>query len=726
MKKAFLIGSASLFALAGYPAFAQDVPDDSGDIVVTASRTESLASKTPVALTAVTGEGLRNAGITNPTTLAEQVPSVSIDRNNNGLQITIRGVTSTDLTEKGDPSAAFLLDGIYIARAQAQEVSFFDITRVEVLRGPQGTLYGRNTTAGLINVITNRPKYDFEGSFDGGFGNYGTWQASGMINLPASEALAFRAALNYDRRDSFLRAGPNFTADLSPFKENISARLQALLSWDSGDLLIRGDYSDIGGKTTNTIPITNFYTGINTTGVDPRYVGGNAKALRTVNAPVTWDLDRNNKSWGVSAELNWDFGPVALAYLGSYREFERHETNATILFNGGAAFRSRFDGAYWQNSQELRLATTGNGPLKAQAGLYYFKEKSSIGFYLFDLVGPVFGFPQDPTIAESWAAFAQGTYSLTPEFRVTAGVRYSHDDKSRVGGTVFCQTVACDDPTDLRLVNDASRKFSKTTWRLGVDYDLDTRSLLYGIVSTGYKAGGFNDGCSETDPDCNQPRTDDVLYYEPETLTAYEIGLKTRFAQNAVRLNASVFHYDYKNIQLSQTADCNGGPCLVTSNAGKASVSGVELEGVVAPDDRNKLDFSVAWLDAHYTDFEPLAGIDWKDKKLDRSPSWTISAGYTYTVPLANDGRVSAGVRTRVSDSYVIAALGNATQHRQPGYTKTDLTLTYTAPESRWYIQGFVRNLEDEIVVSSVTSGNFASVQIADPRTYGMRAGFKF
>lgn len=167
MRQAILIAAISTAALAAVPAAAQTpgeppaAEDDaaeeeipSGEIVVTASRFESLASKTPVALTAITGEGLLSQGIVNPTGLAEVVPNLHIDRANGGLQITIRGVTSTDTTEKGDPSAAFLLDGIYIARPQAQEVSFYDIQRIEVLRGPQGTLYGRNTTAGLINVIT--------------------------------------------------------------------------------------------------------------------------------------------------------------------------------------------------------------------------------------------------------------------------------------------------------------------------------------------------------------------------------------------------------------------------------------------------------------------------------------------------------------------------------------------------------------------------------------------
>ncbi|MEY2927150.1 MAG: hypothetical protein RL367_1627, partial [Pseudomonadota bacterium] len=189
MNKSLFYG-VSAFALAlSSPAMAQEAKEDAnGDIIVTATRFETLSSKTPIAVTAISGDALRTAGITNPTALGDQVPSVMINRNN-GLQITIRGVTSADGTEKGDPSAAFMSDGIYIARQQAQEVSFFDISRVEVLRGPQGTLFGRNTTAGAVNLITNRPNLDgVSGSVDAAYGNYNTLQATAVVNAPVSES----------------------------------------------------------------------------------------------------------------------------------------------------------------------------------------------------------------------------------------------------------------------------------------------------------------------------------------------------------------------------------------------------------------------------------------------------------------------------------------------------------------------------------------------------------
>jgi iron complex outermembrane receptor protein len=152
----------------------------------------------------------------------------------------------------------------------------------------------------------------------------------------------------------------------------------------------------------------------------------------------------------------------------------------------------------------------------------------------------------------------------------------------------------------------------------------------------------------------------------------------------------------------------------------------VEAEGVIQPARNSKFDFSVAWLNARYAEFLPQPTVNWAGKKLDRSPEWTFTAGYTQTFELSGGGNIQAGVRTRVSDSYRLAALGTLNQFRVPGYTKTDVTLTYNAPDSRWYVQGFGKNLENAVVVTTAASGTFATVAVADPRTYGVRAGFKF
>ncbi len=757
------LGAVSAVMLAP-PAWAQDVSgptdqshaSDSGEIIVTATRDTTRASKTPVALAAIKGDTLTAQGITNPLNLAELVPNISINRagtNQVGLQVTIRGVTSTDTTDKGDPSAAFMLDGIYLARPQAQEVSFFDVDRVEVLRGPQGTLFGRNTTAGLVNIITNRPVIGaVKGSLEADYGSFDQLRLTGMINLPVGDKVAIRAAANLDRRDTYMIAGPRFTSALDPFKKNISGRLSGLLDLGQGQLVLTGDYASLEGSIVNQLPVSNFYeAGYNVNnGITPLYTGNRltAKQLRMQNGINSTPTHQDSYTWGASADLKYDLGPVTLNYLGSYRRLRRVENGVAIpdasTFPNSIALPIRFRGKYWQNSQELRLSTNGTGPLKAQVGGYYFKESSqTLNYYeggstpRTSLIaagqpGYIFGFPQNPTVAESWAGFGQMTYAILPTLRLTAGGRYSSDLKYRNGFTVTCRSLACDQTSaatnsDVRRPNIARRRFSRVTWRAGFDFDVGPTTMAYGTVSTGYKAGGFNDGCLVgVAPLCTITQ-DAGLYYKPETLTSYEAGVKMRLLNNALTMNLAAFHTDFQNIQLAQFLDAAcGGPCTVTTNAAAAKIDGVELEAVIRPGPNTRFDFSTTWLNARYTKFLPRPDTDWAGRKLDRAPQLAATAGVTQTILLGNGGNLEGNVRTNVSDSFFLASLPTRKQFRVPGYTKTDLVLTYNAPGKSWYLQGYLKNIENNVVVSSVATGNFALVNYMDPRTYGVRAGVKF
>ncbi|WP_343528931.1 TonB-dependent receptor [Sphingomonas sp.] len=706
-----------------------------GDIVVTAQRTSSLASKTPIALSAIDGDALRNIGVTNPTRLEEQVPNLSIVRNN-GLQITIRGVSSADNTEKGDPSAAFLLDGIYLARPQAQEVSFYDIARVEVLRGPQGTLYGRNTTAGVINVITNRPSDQFEAAANGIYGNYGTVQGDAMVNLPVSDMLSLRFSGAYDKRDSYLSVNTGTIRDLGRFKENISGRAQAMFRFTPDlTLLIRGDYSAINGSSPVAVLGTNFYAPLASGQpgyADPQYVGSrsSSRQLRELNYALVNVPRGRSSSKGVDGELNWAFGGMALTYLGSYREFDQN-VNSTAF--QGVSYRSLATGNYKQVSQELRLATDGTGPIKAQAGGYYFNEKSDNTLQLFNLLPayPYYAFLQGPTKSETIGAFGQVTWKVFDTVRLTGGVRYSRDEKSRIGGSVLQKAIGPFNPaTDIASPNRARVVSNKVTWRAGVDFDVNARTLVYGSIATGYKAGGFNGGCLAGDPGCVSPRSASFLFYDPETLTAYELGMKTRTADNKLRLNANLFYYDYKNLQVTSFYNDNGAPRQFTDNAAKASVKGAEVEATLAPSTRNRIDLQLNYLDAEYVTYEPLGtgnAPDFAGRPLDRAPRVVVVAGYTYTLPLFNGGGLSASVRTRMSDSYVMTAQAAARQYVQPSFTRTDLSLRYDAPDGKYYLQGFWRNVENKVLVTSISlSGGTLLVTPSDPTTYGIQAGLRF
>jgi iron complex outermembrane recepter protein len=717
------------------PVMAQDATQavESGDIIVTATRSETLLSKTPIAITAIGGDDLIKAGITNPTQLEESVPNLSIVRGN-GLQITIRGVTSTDGTEKGDPSAAFLQDGIYLARPQAQEVSFFDLERVEVLRGPQGTLFGRNSTAGVIHVISARPKFNLGGSVNATYSSFDSINATAMINVPLGDSFAIRAAANFDRRDNYLIDGnAGDGVKLDPFKDNKTFRLSALFKpTDALSVLIIGDYSKIKGNPSNTVPTSNFYSGIvsgaRPTFERPNFVDPTAEAGRLVAGAQAQQALRDNSEKGVMGEITYDMGFASLTYLGSYRESRR--TEFSNFFNGGVS--ADFIGKFWQTSQEVRLAFGGDGPLQAQVGGYYFKEKSGIAFFLNNLLGPNtrFGFPQDPTIAENKSVFGQATYEIMPNLKLTAGARYSNDLKSRVGQTVLDDYSSVGSSYAIGTfinrtvfqVNDASRKFSKVTWRGGIDYD-SPLGLFFASVSTGYKAGGFNDGCETgTAAGCALPAG--ALYYDPETLTAYEAGFKLKFGQQ-FRFNGTVFHYDYKGLQLSQVANVCGGPCQVTTNAAVAKVDGVELDAVLQPVDNFSVRLALNYLNARYDTFIPTPGVDLAGRPLARSPKWSWSVGANYALPVG-EGKVVADVSIRGRSQYDLTDLANYAYFYQPAHTKTDLSLTYNAPDDRFSVGAYAENLENDLVVTSASTGGFGSVTFADPRTFGVRAGFKF
>jgi iron complex outermembrane recepter protein len=726
---------ASTLALAATPVLAQEATDavTDGDIVVTANRTSSLLSKTPIAMTAVGGDDLIQSGITNPTQLEESVPNLSIVRGN-GLQITIRGVTSTDGTEKGDPSAAFMLNGIYLARPQSQEVSFFDIERVEVLRGPQGTLYGRNSTAGVINVLSVQPKFETGARLDATYGNFDAINATAAINLAASDSLAFRVAANIDQRDSYLIDGN--AADgigIGKFKDNKAIRLSALYKPSSDfSLLLVGDYSWQKGSPSNGVPVSNFYSnvvsGARTTFERPTYLDPSAKAGRVLSAPQGQYTFRDNTDRGVMGELNYTMGNVTLTYLGSYREADRKEFSNL----GATPVTADFYGSYWQTSHELRLAYGGDGPLQVQVGGYYFKEKSGIAFFINNLLAPNsrFGFPQKPTIAENKSVFGQATYEVAADVRLTGGVRYSSDLKSRVGATVLDIYSSVVDSSNIGTflvrntfqTNNAKRTFSKVTWRAGIDYD-SPLGLVFASVSTGYKAGGFNDGCETgKGPNCALPAA--ALYYDPETLTAYEAGFKFKISPE-FRLNGTVFHYDYSGLQLSAVSNVCGGPCQVTTNAARAKVDGVELDANLQPVDNFSVRLALNYLDARYDKFNPQPTIDFAGRALNRSPKWSWIAGANYAIPVG-DGKIALDAQISARGQYEVTDLANFVYFQQPGYSKTDASITYNAPDDRFYIAGFVENLENNLVVTGAGVGAFGSVTFSDPRTFGVRAGVKF
>ena len=779
--------------LCAAPAQAQDLGNQPA-VVVTATRVEQPLSTVPIAVSAITGAQLQASGILSPTDLGQVAPAISIDRTA-GLQITIRGVTSNDPSEKGDPSAAFLLDGIYLARQQEADISFMDVDRVEVLRGPQGTRFGKNTTAGVVNVITRLPEFGkVAAGGDGGYGNFSAATLNGFVNLPLGQATALRVAAGFDLQDSPSQPSPQDDFSLNPFRRNFALRtaLRRQLG-ASGEALLRFSWGRQTGTRMDDVPTSHFYAE-SPEGTPIRDANGNA-IWAPVSSNVTTLLTRdlvslpipaaqygfgaqgrttpwvNDTSAAIDGELRYDFGPVSAVYTGSWRHFAAHENAEVALYsfasgfpipglgapNPGCpvlefcAFPTASDGEYQQTSNELRLATPVNRPLWLTAGAYAFREVSTIGYYVIGspqfIIGPgntLYGFA-NRTVSSSLAAYAEAGWHITPHLRLTAGLRETRDDKARSGNNVRLTSLA--EPIAVPIdaqANDAHLVTSRVTWRVGLDADV-AGGLAWAAIATGYKQGGFGDGCSggtatpvaSNGERCNAALGDlQATYYRPETLTAYELGYRGQIGRG-VSIEASAFLYDYRGMQLASIEVIDALPQLVVTNAGRARVAGLEAAARITPARGNLFSLGVDLLDAHYGHFCPGGTVtgnpmdacavgtpDSAGRKLDRSPPQTVFANYTWTLPLDGGGAVSASAGIRMKAAYAITSYAPApVQFFVPAHTTSNLSLTYTAAKGQFYLSAYVKNLENFIELENASPD---SVIPGSPRTYGLRSGLRF
>jgi iron complex outermembrane receptor protein len=732
----------AISGIAAGAAHAQTSPSSDGiqEVVVTAQRTAAPEARTPVTMSVVTAEELDKLGLDTPGALAARLPNTYLENSYDGLRITIRGVSSNDPTEKGDPSAAFMVDGVYIARPQSQNAAFFDVDRIEVLRGPQGTLYGRNTTAGVVNVITRAPSDRFEGAAAVTLGDYATRKLEAMVNVPVNDALALRAAVSANQHDPYLRNGQGTGYRPGLDRDDRAARLSAKLNFSrDASLLVRIDGSRDDTDNDSAVPDTNFYRGIDAGQPAWRDASTKERLTNRYIAPnIAPQQGFSHKSTeGLSAELNWDLGLGTLSWVGSHRRFEHdYLYNYYYRVVPGLALGvvQPFHGDYVQDSHELRLASHGGGRLSVQGGLYWFHERTrdNYDFQGLGAIGlpPHYVFDVDPVASSSRAVFGQATYELVPGLRATAGARATRDEKSHDTLIGYQQAPAFNPATDLRQPDVGTLSTNKTTWRLGLDYDLAPGTLLYGSIATGYKAGGFNDGCAVGTTSRGFACLSALalpassLFYQPETVRAWEAGFKSRFWHNRASLNLAAFYYDYRNLQLSsEIVQANGSPAYETTNAGQAAVRGIEADGQALFGGADRITYALTLLDAHYRSYAPDGVHSFAGVKLDRAPSRTLSLGYEHHWML-DGGRVTAGLDTRLSSSYVLTIPSQLLVYRIPGHSESDLRLAWAPARARWSVQARVRNLENE--VRPLTIGGTGLTVPSDPRTADVRVDYRF
>jgi len=698
------------------------------EVIITAQKVAQPASKTPLAVSVMSGEELKDAGVTDARSMADMLPNVEISKESGMLQIAIRGVTSLDMTEKGDPSAAFHIDGAYVPRYEAQAAAFFDLDRIEVLRGPQGTLYGRNATAGAINLITNKPTDKLAGSIGVDLGNYKTRRVDGMINVPINAMWGLRAALSTAKHDTYLNPGPNHVALESQDDKAGRVHLLGKFSADTS-LLLTAETSKMAGGPPSPVPNTNFFNGTLVENLpfsppgtgnniqNPVYVDRGTDVQRTAALPFKQDANAHmdNRADSLRGEFKTRLGAVDLTYqLASMRLYLDQVNNGSYF---GFPFINALTGDSHALSHELRFNSTGTGPLRWVAGLYYFNETihrdSTYNTYI---TAPFGSFtvtqPFNSIITnKSNAAFGQLTYDLRPDTRLTLGLRYTRDRKTGDDPLGGAPAVAPATSSDQAYTADV--RFTNTSYKLGLDHDLMRNVMVYANVSTGYKAGGFNSAKAAGS-------------YNPEKLTAYEAGIKGRFFENMLQVATNVFHYDYKDQQLTTTSCRANDPSTCDSytvNAAKSKVDGLELEGKLRVGEDGELRGSVSLTDAAFKSYKPSANVDYSGQHLDRAPITTANLAYTQHFAVGAGSDVAATVGTHFTSAYLISDLAANVRYRQPTNHKTDASLLYTDGGGHWSVQAYVRNIEDDVRIESRVPGGFF---ISDPRTYGVRVGYNF
>lgn len=713
-------------------AVAQTAPvqKDGGipEVIVTAQKIAQPASKTPLALSVISGDDLKAAGTNDPRALADSLPNVEIAQETGMLQVAIRGVTSMDMTEKGDPSAAFHVDGAYVPRYEAQSVAFYDLDRIEVLRGPQGTLYGRNATAGAINLITNKPGKKLAGKVGVEVGAFNTLRTDAMINVPINEIFSMRAAINTNKHDTYLKPGPN-TVPLES-QDDQSARVHLLGTFSpTTSVLLTAETSKISGGAASPVPLTNFFTGTregtlpfspagrSNNLANPVYVDLGSDAQRTTAWAFKQDANshRDNQADSLRGEFKTRLGAIDLTYQAALMRMELDQIANGIYF--GFPFTNMNLGTSRATSHELRLNSTGTGDLRWVVGAYGFTEKIDRNSVYTTYITAPFGsfnvvLPFLPKVENtSKALFGQATYALREDTRLTLGVRRTRDNKAGVDTLAGAAAVA----PATRSVNayDTEVNFSNTSYRVGLDHDFGKNIMVFAALSTGYKAGGFNNEAG-------------AGVYKPETLKSLEAGIKGRFFDNHLQVAATVFHYDYKDLQLTSTSCLTNDPSTCnshTTNAANSTVDGAEFEGKLKVGENGMVRAMLALTDASFKAYKPNLTVDFSGQHLDRAPTSTIGLGYTHHFPLANSAEITASVDTRQSASYLISDPAAGIRYRQPSYRKSDIAVGYSSPDDKWTVQVFAKNLENVVKIESRVPGGFF---VGDPRTYGLRAAYNF
>ena len=703
---------AAMLALgsAGAAMAADAVADEAEEIIVTAERRSARVQETPLALSVLAGDALRRGGNQGLTELAQQVPSLSFTQSFGIAQIFIRGVGNNFFSPGGDPGVATYADGVYLSDQEATAVAFLDLARVEVLRGPQGALYGRNATGGAVNLVAAAPTDVLDGRLGLTLGDFGRVQGDAVLSGPLGGGVTARASVQYRRLAGFTRnelAGTPGARNRGDAEDSLGGRLQVAVPLGAGRLLLSasGYTQDDAGPALKILADPFPQPAELLFGVRP---SSDPRSIQSQGAVNRRDL------WSLTARLEQPLGEADLVVIADTRG-----SNRLITYDQDGTPRSvattTLDTDSRQSSLEAYLQGTA-GTFDWLAGATWLRFRQSRSTRVDGLLPGAFLNPALPlnfpipyafdgggtVTTEALAGYADGKWAVADRVAIRLGGRYSHDLKR---ASEFLTFLA---PT----INGTQRRgWGELSGKAGLDFTPAKGQLLYASVARGFKSGALNVGAF-TPP------------VDPEINVTVEAG--ARLAGRGWSFNLTGYTSDYSGLQIVQVGPLS----QILANAASARINGVEVEASVKPLSRLTLSLSGSWMDAGFGQFfstdqrRGFQRFDVSGNRLPLTSRWQGTLAAAWRVPLAGESSLELNGRAQWRSEYYFTEF-NTADARQGGFVRLDLGAAWTSADDKWVVNIFARNLSDRRVLSSlaVVSPLLGSVRVASleaPRHFGI------
>ncbi|WP_242414935.1 TonB-dependent receptor [Sphingomonas panni] len=709
MRRTFAIRASLLMgaALAASPALAQTTetppaaPADSasvvedqgdGDIVVTARRRAESVIDVPIAMSVVTGDQLTRTGAVDITALQDKTPNLTLQiaRGSNSTLIAFsRGVGQQDPLWGFEPGVGLYLDDVYVARPQGAVLDIFDVERVEVLRGPQGTLYGRNTIGGAIKYVTKRLGNDYAATARASYGSYNQFDLVGQVTVPIGDTFAIGGAIARYKRDGY---GTNLTTGADQYdKDVLAARVSA--EWTPTDAI----FVRVAGDRTLDRSNPRHGTRLVGNGNDPRYAPtGNVYDTRA-------GIGDRNRVVAQGLSLTGEFQLSDLLTFKSISAYREGATNTVIDFDNTALPTLDVPAEYddWQFTQELQLLLQGDR-VQGVVGLYYLNADASGAFDT--VVGGLnlTTLTSGQVKTKSYAAFGDISFDVTDRLKISGGLRYTKDDKT---GTVFRRNYtgirsprfgnANAVPGLIRTDYTNDRSFDQFTPRVSISYEPRKDLNLYASWGRGFKSGGFDMRGDAV----FTPTT--VNGYEPEKITSYEVGMKGAFLDRTLFLNMAGYYSRYTDQQVTiQVPNIAGGIASFVDNAGKADIYGLEIEGRMVPSRNFSAQVSFGYTNADYKEFLTFINggttpVDVANQRVfQNTPEFTAAASFTASTDFAG-GSLSVTPEVTLRSDYSLFEIPTPALD-QDGYALVNASVNWLSDNGRYRLGMALRNLTDE------------------------------